>query len=81
MLEVLTMVSECSAPALGLALRALKNLLSVIQIIVPILLMCAMTYHLIQLIILLSKIIFQEYILPVLRLFVGQKLSITKKGS
>lgn len=49
MLEVLTMVSECSAPALGLALRALKNLLSLIQIIVPILLMCAMTYHLIQL--------------------------------
>jgi NADH:ubiquinone oxidoreductase subunit 6 (subunit J) len=48
MLEVLTMVSECSVPALGLALKAIKNLLSVIQIIVPIVLMCAVTFHLIK---------------------------------
>ena len=49
MLEVLTMVSDCTVPMLGLALRVLKNLLDVIQIIVPIVLMCAMTYHLIKL--------------------------------
>ena len=48
MLEVLTMVSECSVPALGLALKAIKNLLNVIQIIVPIVLMCATVYNLIK---------------------------------
>lgn len=48
MLEVLTMVSDCSSPALAVVLRAAKSLLDLIQIIAPILLLCGMTYHLIK---------------------------------
>lgn len=48
MLEVLTMASECSSPILAVVLRVVKNLLSLIQIIVPILLMVGIVMNLIK---------------------------------
>ena len=48
MIEVLTMVSDCSSPALALILRAFKSMLSLIQIIVPILLMIGLVMKLIK---------------------------------
>ena len=43
MLEILTMASECSSPVLAIILRVVKNLLSLIQIIAPLLLMIGAT--------------------------------------
>lgn len=48
MLEVLTMISECSSPALSIILRVVKNLLNLIQIIAPILLMVSIIMNLIK---------------------------------
>ena len=48
MLEILTMASECSSPVLAIILRVVKNLLSLIQIIAPLLLMVGATMHLIK---------------------------------
>ena len=48
MLEILTMASECSSPVLAIILRVVKNLLSLIQIIAPLLLMIGATMHLIK---------------------------------
>lgn len=49
MINILTMVSECSSPVLSLFLRSMKNILTLIQIIVPILLMMSLVMNLINL--------------------------------
>lgn len=49
MIEVLTMISECSSPVLSLFLKVVKGILDLMQIIVPILLMCSIAYSLIKL--------------------------------
>lgn len=49
MIEVLTMVSECSSPALSFGLKAAKNILSLIQIIAPLLLMISIVMKFINL--------------------------------
>lgn len=49
MFNILEIVSECSSPALGIVLNSLRKILNIIQIIVPIVLIVALTIHIIGL--------------------------------
>lgn len=49
MIQILTMVSTCSDPALSALLKAIKNGLSIIGILGPILLIASASYHIVQL--------------------------------